>query len=79
MRALKEQGLRVPEDVSVVGYDDIPVASFANPPLTTIKQNTKLAGEILVESLLKQIKGQEVSNQLIPTSLIERESCGEKR
>ncbi|CAM3960149.1 MULTISPECIES: LacI family DNA-binding transcriptional regulator [Shewanella] len=78
MRALKEQGIKVPEDVAIVGYDDIPVASFANPPLTTIKQNTKLAGEILVESLLKQIKGQEVSNQLIPTSLIERESCGKK-
>ncbi|GIU34584.1 LacI family DNA-binding transcriptional regulator [Shewanella colwelliana] len=76
MRALKQQGLRVPEDVAVVGFDDIPVASFANPGLTTIKQNTKLAGEILVDSLLKLIKGKEVSNQLIPTSLIERQSCG---
>ncbi|QYJ84602.1 LacI family DNA-binding transcriptional regulator [Shewanella mesophila] len=76
IRALKEQGIDVPSDIAIVGYDDIPVASFANPPLTTVKQNTKLAGEILVESLLKLIKGQQVSNQLIATSLVERQSCG---
>ncbi|MBW8184758.1 LacI family DNA-binding transcriptional regulator [Shewanella nanhaiensis] len=74
IRALNERGLRVPEDIAVVGYDDIPVASFANPPLTTVKQNTQLAGEILVESLLKLIKGEEVSGQLIPTSLVIRGS-----
>jgi alanine racemase len=76
IRALKEQGFDVPNDIAVVGYDDIPVASFANPALTTVKQNTQLAGEILVDSLLKLIKGQAVTNQLIPTSLIERHSCG---
>ncbi|MCE9687182.1 LacI family DNA-binding transcriptional regulator [Shewanella sp. AS16] len=76
IRALKEQGIAVPEQVAVVGYDDIPVASFANPPLTTIKQNTQLAGEILVDSLLKLIRGQAVSPQLIPTSLVVRSSCG---
>ncbi|WP_133181210.1 LacI family DNA-binding transcriptional regulator [Shewanella decolorationis] len=76
IRALKEKGYLVPEQVAVVGYDDIPVASFANPPLTTIKQNTQLAGEILVESLLKLIRGQAVSPQLIPTTLVVRSSCG---
>lgn len=76
IRALKEKGIAVPEQVAVVGYDDIPVASFANPPLTTIKQNTQLAGEILVESVLKLIRGIEVSPQLIPTTLVVRSSCG---
>ncbi|MGI2208382.1 LacI family DNA-binding transcriptional regulator [Shewanella baltica] len=76
IRALKEKGISVPEQVAVVGYDDIPVASFANPPLTTIKQNTQLAGEILVDSVLKLIRGQEVSAQLIPTTLVVRSSCG---
>jgi DNA-binding LacI/PurR family transcriptional regulator len=76
IRALNLRGVRVPEDVAVVGYDDIPVASFANPPLTTVKQNTRLAGEILVESVLKLIRGQEVSPQLIETQLIVRTSCG---
>ncbi|MCP3127037.1 LacI family DNA-binding transcriptional regulator [Shewanella sp. KJ2020] len=76
IRALKEKGIAVPEQVAVVGYDDIPVASFANPPLTTIKQNTQLAGEILVESVLKLIRGIEVSPQVIPTTLVVRSSCG---
>jgi DNA-binding LacI/PurR family transcriptional regulator len=76
IRALNLRGVRVPMDVAVVGYDDIPVASFANPPLTTVKQNTRLAGEILVESVLKLIRGQEVNPQLIETQLIVRTSCG---
>lgn len=75
IRALNAKGLAVPEDVAVMGYDDIPVASFANPPLTTIKQNTMLAGEILVESVLKLINGEEVSPQLIPTNLVVRQSA----
>ncbi|WP_434929860.1 LacI family DNA-binding transcriptional regulator [Shewanella sp. HL-SH8] len=76
LRALKKRGVNVPEDVAIIGYDDIPVASFANPPLTTIKQNTQLAGEILVDSVLKLIRGQEVSPMLIPTNLVVRQSCG---
>jgi len=76
LRALKKRGVTVPTDVAIIGYDDIPVASFANPSLTTIKQNTQLAGEILVESLLKLIRGQAVSPMLIPTNLVVRQSCG---
>ncbi|MCT7941388.1 LacI family DNA-binding transcriptional regulator [Shewanella holmiensis] len=76
LRALKKRGVNVPSDVAIIGYDDIPVASFANPSLTTIKQNTQLAGEILVESLLKLIRGQDVSPMLIPTNLVVRHSCG---
>lgn len=78
MRALKKRGVKVPEDVAIVGFDDIPVASFANPSLTTVKQNTQLAGEIIVESLLKLIRGQEVKPTLISTSLVVRHSCGEQ-
>ncbi|WP_394205404.1 LacI family DNA-binding transcriptional regulator [Shewanella waksmanii] len=74
IRALTEQGIQVPQQVKVVGYDDLPVASFANPALTTVKQDTKVAGEILVESLLKQIRGEEVESQLIKTSLVTRQS-----
>lgn len=78
MRALKKRGVTVPEQVAVVGYDDIPIASFANPALTTVKQDTQFAGEILVESVLKLIRGQEVSQRLIKTSLVVRNSCGTK-
>ena len=56
MRALREHGLRMPEDVAVVGFDDIPMARFANPPLTTVYQNTARAGELLVEACCEQIQ-----------------------
>ncbi len=52
---LRAQGLRVPEDVSVVGYDDIPVASFVDPPLTTIRQPTRQVGAKAVDILLDKI------------------------
>jgi alanine racemase len=76
MRALQEHGFTIPEQVAVVGFDDIPMASFTNPSLTTAKQNTKLAGELLVDNLLKQINNEEVGTTLMPTSLVVRKSCG---
>ena len=76
MRALQEHNIRIPEDVAIVGFDDIPIASFTFPPLTTARQNTKLAGELLVDKLLKQINGETVGTTLMPTSLIVRKSCG---
>lgn len=75
MRALKAKGLRVPDDVAVVGFDDIVLANFSNPPLTTMKQDTLLAGELLVKTLIDSIVGREVNNVLIPPRLIVRESC----
>ena len=57
MRALQESGKNVPKDVAVAGFDDIQIASFTNPALTTAKQNTKLAGELLVNKLLALIAG----------------------
>ncbi|MFO1496645.1 MAG: LacI family DNA-binding transcriptional regulator [Lysobacterales bacterium] len=76
MRALVERGLRVPEDVAVVGFDDIPMASFAHPPLTTVSQDTKRAGEVLVDVLLRQIRGEQVSSQMLPARVVVRRSCG---
>lgn len=78
IRALKNAGRRVPEDVSVVGFDDLPMASYINPPLTTVKQDTIAAGELLVENLLKLIAGDPVESMLLPASLVVRESCGAK-
>ena len=75
MRALKEHDIAIPEQVAVVGFDDIAIASFTFPPLTTVKQDTKLAGELLVNTLLAQINGDEVSSKLIKPSLIVRNSC----
>ncbi|KTF18481.1 LacI family DNA-binding transcriptional regulator [Pseudoalteromonas sp. H105] len=74
IRALKEAGIKVPEDVHVVGFDNIAVASFTNPPLTTVQQDTTLAGQMLVFNLLKLIRSEEVENTLLPPKLIIRGS-----
>jgi DNA-binding LacI/PurR family transcriptional regulator len=74
LRALQESGIDVPRQVGVVGFDDIPAASLTNPPLTTVMQDTRRAGELLVETLLHQIAGDPAANSVIPTRLVVRRS-----
>ncbi len=74
LRALQESGVEVPRQVAVAGFDDIPAASLTNPPLTTVMQDTRRAGELLVETLLRQINGEPASNSVIPTKVILRKS-----
>ena len=76
IRALQEAGMRVPQDVSVVGFDDISVARFCNPPLSTVQQNTTTAGQMLVANLLNLIADQEVDLQssILPPNLVIRKS-----
>ena len=74
MRALSEAGMRVPQDVAIVGFDNIPAASLTSPPLTTIRQDVKGAGERLVETLLAQIEGRDPPGARLPTQLLERGS-----
>jgi DNA-binding LacI/PurR family transcriptional regulator len=76
MRSLEEAGRHVPRDVSVVGFDDIPAASYVNPGLTTVHQDTVKAGELLVGNLVKLIEGTAVESSLLPPKLIVRQSCG---
>ncbi|HEY9134112.1 MAG TPA: LacI family DNA-binding transcriptional regulator [Dyella sp.] len=74
MRALADHGMSVPGDVVIAGFDDIPMASFVNPPLTTVRQDTGQAGEALVETLLKMIREEPVSNDVLPVKLVVRKS-----
>ncbi|MBN7819570.1 LacI family DNA-binding transcriptional regulator [Bowmanella sp. Y26] len=76
MRALHDKQLAIPQQIAVVGYDNILAASFTNPPLTTVHQNTRLAGEMLVKSLVSLIKGERQQPKLLPAELVIRQSCG---
>ena len=74
MRALGDHGLRVPQDVALAGFDDIATASFVNPPLTTVLQDTRQAGEVLVDSLLRLIRDEPVISVTLPATLVVRRS-----
>jgi DNA-binding LacI/PurR family transcriptional regulator len=76
LRALTAAGLKVPQDVSVVGYDDVALAAHANPPLTTVKQDFHAGAVALVDLLFKRLNGEQTSSVTLPTKLIVRESCG---
>ena len=76
MQALREAGLRVPHDVSVVGFDDIPLASYTDPGLTTVRQPLREMGELATQMLLSSFAGAplEEARQVIETSLVVRGS-----
>jgi len=75
MRAINEKGLKVGEDISVVGFDDIQLASHTHPALTTVKQDRKAIGKSLAQTLHKRINNKKVEERIIiPTMLIERAS-----
>jgi len=75
MKVLRKQGRRVPDDVAVVGYDDLSIAESNNPPLTTIRQNIPQAGKLLAQNLIQCIQTGEVTNVIMPVELVVRESA----
>src|SRR5436305_7717829 len=77
IRAIRERGLRVPEDVSVVGFDDIASAAFQNPSLTTIRQPLREMGVRAARILVERLRGKEDPGQIsVKPELIVRESTG---
>jgi DNA-binding LacI/PurR family transcriptional regulator len=77
MMALKEAGLNVPNDVAVVGFDDIRISSYLTPALTTVRAPIERVSHVAVEQLLSLIRtGSADMLTLLPTELIIRESCG---
>jgi LacI family transcriptional regulator len=78
MWAFREVGLRIPEDVSVVGFDDIPLAAFADPGLTTVRQPLQRMGEIAAKTVIDQIEGKAdyVPEIVVEPELVVRSSTG---
>jgi LacI family transcriptional regulator len=78
LRAIQRTGLRVPEDVSLVGFDDIELSQFTNPPLTTIRLSRDELGRKAFDALFRMVQGLPHSAQQIniSTSLVIRESTG---
>lgn len=80
LRALHERGVQVPEQMTIIGFDDIEVSAFVNPPLTTVKVYMEQIGKTAVQLLLERVEGREVPlHVIINTTLIVRESSGSLR
>ncbi|MDM5340501.1 LacI family DNA-binding transcriptional regulator [Fictibacillus enclensis] len=76
-RALHEAGLKIPEDISIVSYDDIEAAAFLTPPLSTVKVYTDEMGKTAVKILYDKLNGRNVPLKVtLPTELVIRESSG---
>jgi LacI family transcriptional regulator len=77
LRALHKHGYKIPEDVAVVGFDDLGFAPFLNPPLTTVRAPTESVGRIATERLFGLLENQAPDGAVIlPTEIIIRRSCG---
>jgi DNA-binding LacI/PurR family transcriptional regulator len=74
MRAVQAIGRSVPDDVAIVGFDDVPAASLSTPPLTTVRQDPRRAGEALVNALVEAVQAGSAVDRLLPVELIVRES-----
>jgi DNA-binding LacI/PurR family transcriptional regulator len=80
LRALHAHGLRVPADISVVGFDDLFIASYTDPPLTTVRQPRRRMGLLAMESLLQLMGGQNPSQAItVAAELVIRESSAPPR
>ena len=76
IKALKEMGYKIPQDISVIGFNNEIASQFSDPPLTSLKQPKKLMGKIAMDLLLDIVESKEVENKniILPTEIIERGS-----
>jgi DNA-binding LacI/PurR family transcriptional regulator len=76
MEVLRERGRHVPGDISVVGYDDIQLAAYCSPRLTTIRQPIHEGGRLMVWKLFELMEGEPAASAMLPLELVLRDSCG---
>jgi DNA-binding LacI/PurR family transcriptional regulator len=79
LAALHESGLEAPDDVSVVGFDDLPEAPYFTPPLTTVRQDFAELGRRGVQLVLARLRGEDLHPRPVPAQLIVRASSGPAR
>ena len=79
MAGARELGLKIPEEISIAGFDDIDFAAYSYPPLTTVRVPAREMGEMAVSVLIDMIEGREMKPRRIklPTKIMIRESCAE--
>ena len=75
IKGMEESGYRIPEDFGIISYDDLQVAAFSRPALTTIRQDRHILGRTLWDITRKKVMGMEVENIRLPQKLVVRESC----
>ncbi len=75
VQALRAARREVPRQVAVVGYDDMPVATYSDPPLTTVHQPVNHAGAEIVDALLALLRGERIAPRVLPVHLVVRESA----
>jgi len=77
MHAIHERNLHVPDDISIIGFDDIMFASYTMPPLTTVAQPSYEMGLLAAEILIKRLSDatSQIRNEILSPTLVERESC----
>ena len=78
IEAVRSRGLNIPADMSIIGFDDIQMAPYLNPPLTTVRQPIREFGVLAVQMLLRRINDPDTLPEtvVLPTELILRNSCG---
>ncbi|WP_286170284.1 substrate-binding domain-containing protein [Halocella sp. SP3-1] len=77
MRAIEEAGFKVPDDFSLIGFDDIEASRYVRPALTTVAQNKEKMGSSIASLLINMIESPNAGNSpiILPVNLIERDSC----
>lgn len=76
IKALNAAGLRVPDDVAVVGFDDITIAAYVSPTLTSVRQDLARGAKVMIDLLFRRMEGENTPSATMPAELVIRKSCG---